>query len=34
MMYGVELDISIKPVEQKEGRFYGKGVAEYINKLK
>ena len=26
LSFGVELDIRIKPIKPKEGRFYGKGV--------
>jgi len=29
-MYGIELDIEVKPVAQREGRFYGKGVLDSI----
>jgi predicted hydrocarbon binding protein len=32
VLWGVELDIKIKPVEKKEGRFYGKSVLEAIEK--
>ncbi len=34
VMLGVELDILVKPTEPKEGRFYGKGLAEDIRKTK
>lgn len=29
-IYGVELDIKVKPVERIEGRFYGKGLVESL----
>ena len=29
-MLGVEFEITVKPVEVREGRFYGKGLAESI----
>ena len=29
-MYGIELDIKVKPVEKKEGRHYGKGIIENL----
>ena len=32
LMWGVELDIKVKQVEQKEGRFYGKGIIETLNR--
>lgn len=30
VMYGVELDIKVRPVERKQGRFYGKGIIESL----
>ena len=30
-MYGIELDIKVRPIEKKEGRFYGKGLVDMIN---
>lgn len=32
IMWGVELNITIKPVEKKEGRFYGKSTIQAIEK--
>jgi len=32
LMWGVELDIKVVPIEQKEGRFYGKGLIETLNR--
>ena len=32
LMFGIELDIKVKPVEVREGRFYGKSVIEKIGK--
>lgn len=32
VLWGVELDIKIKPAEKKEGRFYGANVLEAIVK--
>lgn len=33
-MYGIELEIKVKPAEKREGRFYGKGLTEMIAKEK
>lgn len=30
LMYGVELEIKVKPAERREGRFYGKGLIESL----
>lgn len=30
LFYGIELDIKVKPAERREGRFYGKSVAEEL----
>jgi hypothetical protein len=30
VMYGVELEIYVKPAEVPEGRFYGKGIVEAL----
>jgi hypothetical protein len=32
LMWGVELDIKVVQTEQKEGRFYGKGSIETLNR--
>lgn len=32
LIFGVELDIEVKHIEQKEGRFFGKGIIESLNK--
>lgn len=29
-MYGVELEITVKPVERKEGRFFGKSLIDSL----
>lgn len=29
-MYGIELKITVVPVERKEGRFYGKGLLDNL----
>lgn len=30
IIYGVELDINIRPIETEEGRFYGKGLIDAL----
>ncbi len=30
LMYGIELDVKVRPAQVKEGRFYGKGIAEKL----
>ena len=30
VMFGVELDIKVKPAQKQEGRFYGTGIIEKI----
>lgn len=32
LMYGIHLDIKVKPARQTEGRFYGKSLIDKINK--
>jgi len=32
LMYGVELEVNVVPAEVLEGRWYGKGIAEQLNK--
>jgi len=34
MIYGVELEIYVKPTEVKAGRFYGKSYVELLNEEK
>jgi hypothetical protein len=34
VMWGVELEIKVKPAEQKDGRFYGKGLIEAVHQHK
>lgn len=32
LLWGVELEIRVKPAEIKEGRFYGKGIIDAVKK--
>jgi hypothetical protein len=34
LMYGVELDINVKPIKRPEGRFYGKSLIDELPTLK
>jgi len=31
VMLGIEVEITVKPAKQKEGRFYGKGIIDKLN---
>lgn len=32
ILWGIELEIKVKPVKKKEGRFYGKSVLDAIDR--